>query len=192
MTERIHYGDVPMSIETLDNSGFLAVLPAPRRSSEIPESADVYGWLIGSWELDVRRYWAADVSARALKGEAHFAWVLEGRVLQDVWLMPRRGDRTGEADRKFNMCGTTLRVWDQSIQAWRITWINPAGDHFEQQIGRRSGTDIVQIGLRADGTPTRWRFTEITPDSFHWIGESLQADGSTWTLEGEFRAARMR
>jgi hypothetical protein len=34
-------------------------------------------------------------------------------------------------------------------------------------------------------------FTEITPDSFRWIGESLQADGKTWKLEGEFRARRM-
>ncbi len=83
-------------------------------------------------------------------------------------------------------------MWDPSIQAWRVTWINPAGDHREEQIGRRSGKDIVQIGARADGTPTRWMFTEITPDSFHWIGEALEPDGRTWKLEGEFRAKRMR
>ena len=92
----------------------------------------------------------------------------------------------------MNMYGTTLRVWDPSIQAWRITWINPAANHTEQQIGRREGKDIVQLGLRFNGTPTRWRFTEITPDSFHWLGEALQADGTTWTLEGEFLARRTR
>lgn len=31
------------------------LLAAPARSSEIPESADAYGWLVGSWELDVLR-----------------------------------------------------------------------------------------------------------------------------------------
>jgi hypothetical protein len=92
----------------------------------------------------------------------------------------------------MNMYGTTLRVWDPSIQAWRITWINPASNHVEHQIGRRVGSDIVQIGVRFDGTPTRWRFTEITHDSFHWLGDALQADGTTWTLEGEFLAKRMR
>ena len=51
---------------------------------------------------------------------------------------------------------------------------------------------VVQIGVRADGTPTRWTFTEITPDSFHWLGESLAPDGKTWKLEGEFRARRIR
>ena len=33
--------------------GFTARLSAPGRSVEIPESADVYGWLVGSWELEV-------------------------------------------------------------------------------------------------------------------------------------------
>jgi hypothetical protein len=170
---------------------FQTVLAAAARSAEIPDSADTYGWLIGSWELDVHHYWAADVSARGIKGEAHFAWVLEGRVVQDVWIMPRRADRTQGMDKKMNMYGTTLRAWDPFIKAWRITWINPAGEHVEQQIGRRVGDEIVQIGHRPDGTTTRWRFTEITKDSFRWLGESLNADGATWTLEGEFRARRM-
>jgi hypothetical protein len=89
------------------------------------------------------------------------------------------------------MFGTTVREWDPAIQAWRITWINPAGGHREQQVGRRSGADIVQVGVRADGTPTRWRFTEITRDSFRWLGEALQPDGETWRVEGEFRARRV-
>jgi hypothetical protein len=192
MTEANPDREVIMSTRALEKEDFQTVLLSTGRSSEIPESADVYGWLVGSWELDVLHYWAVDVSSRGIKGEAHFGCVLEGRAVQDVWIMPRRSERTGSIDEKMNMYGTTLRVWDASIQAWRITWINPAGGHVEQQIGRRSGNDIVQIGVRPDGTPTRWRFTEITRDSFHWLGESLQADGNTWMLEGEFRAKRMR
>jgi hypothetical protein len=169
---------------------FHDVLAATRRAAPIPESQDAYGWLIGSWELDVLHYWGADVSALGLKGEAHFGWVLEGFAVQDVWIMPRRSDRTGTLDKKLNMYGTTLRVWDPTIEAWRITWRNPAGDHHEEQIGRRAGKDIVQVGTRPGGTPTRWMFTEITPDSFRWTGESLAPDGRTWVLEGEFRARR--
>jgi len=180
------------TMEARETVDFHGVLAAPGRSPEIPESADVYGWLIGSWELDALHYWGIDVTGRRIKGEAHFGWVLEGRGVQDVWIMPRRSERTADLDKAMNMYGTTLRVWDPSIQAWRITWINPAGDHRAQQIGRWSGKDIVQIGARSDGTPTRWSFTEITPDSFHWLGEALQPDGHTWKLEGEFRAKRMR
>jgi len=179
-------------IEGDQNLDFQAVLAAAGRSREIPESADAYGWLIGSWELDVRRYAGVDVAAHRLKGEAHFGWVLEGRAVQDVWIMPRLSERTADLGKTLNMYGTTLRVWDPSIEAWRITWMNPAGDHYEQQLGRRSGKDVVQIGTRPNGTPTRWRFTEITLDSFHWLGEALERDGKTWKLEGEFLARRMR
>ena len=171
---------------------FHAFLAAPGRSPEIPEAQDVNGWLVGDWEMDIYYYKAVDVSSRNIKGEVHFGWVLEGRAIQDVWIMPRCSDRSDELAKENNMYGTTLRAYDPSIQAWRITWINPVTGHYEEQIGRRIGEDIVQVGARFDGTPTRWRFTEITPDSFHWIGESLMADGSTWRLEGEFRAKRVR
>jgi hypothetical protein len=172
---------------------FHDALAARGRSPEIPESLDAYGWLVGSWDLDVVRYWAQDVSRLGLSAEAHFRWVLEGRAVQDLWIMPARRDRIGRAlDPRMNMYGTTLRAWDPAIEAWRITWSNPAGGHFEQQIGRRSGRDVVQVGVRPDGTPTRWSFTEIARDSFRWLGESLAPDGRTWTLEGEFKARRAR
>jgi hypothetical protein len=88
------------------------------------------------------------------------------------------------------MFGTTLRVYDPAIRAWRVTWINPVASARAELIGRWHGKDIVQVGTLPDGTPTRWLFTEITPDSFHWTGESLENDGRTWKLQGEFVARR--
>ncbi len=153
---------------------------------------DVYGWLVGSWDLEVVRYRGIDISSRGLAGEVHFGWVLEGWAIQDVWIMPRRPDRTGREEKTQNMYGTTFRMWDPAIQAWRITWKNPVAGHYEEQIGRRIGQDIVQIGARANGTLTRWMFTEITSDSFRWLGDALDVDGTTWKPEGEFRANRRR
>ena len=171
------------------NSQFLTLLHADGRSPEIPEAADAYGWLVGGWELECLQYAGVAVS---IKGEAHFEWALEGRAIQDVWIMPGVAERTPASDRSKNMYGTTLRVWDSSIEAWRIYWRNPVHYHFEDQIGRWSGEDVVQVGMRPNGTVTRWSFTEITRDSFHWIGESLEPNGRTWFLEGEFRARRRR
>ncbi len=174
------------------NDSFVALLPSAGRSPEIPESADVYGWLVGSWDLDVIHYNAADLSSMNVKAEAHFGWVLEGRAIQDVWIMPRVVDRKPDSDRINNMYGTTLRIWDPGIRAWRIRWINPVSGHEERQTGRKVGNEIVQMGARPDGTATRWRFTEMTVDSFRWIGEALEPDGKTWKVEGEFRARRRR
>jgi hypothetical protein len=141
---------------------FQTALIAARRSTAIPESHDVYGWLVGDWDLEALVYKAVEVPHPM--GRIHFAWVLEG--------------------------GTTLRIWNPALQAWDIRWFNPLSSHYESQTGRRIGDEIVQIGARPDGTPTRWRFTEITPTSFHWIGESLKHDGKSWLLEGEFKAKR--
>ncbi|QDT52600.1 hypothetical protein Pan44_06120 [Caulifigura coniformis] len=172
-------------------AAFADALAAPGRSSEIPDAHDLYGWLIGSWHLDVIRYWAQDVTRQNLRGELHAGWVLEGRAIQDVWIMPRRSERSGPPNKQLDMYGTTIRAWDSSIEAWRISWSNPSGDHFEHQVGRRDGQDIVQIGQRPDGSTTRWRFTKITVDSFHWLGESQPAAGGDWLLEGEFLARRI-
>ena len=177
--------------QTVAASHFSTVLTISGRSPEIPESADIYGWLVGSWELEVLRYKGVDLASQGIKGEAHFAWVLEGRAIQDVWIMPRCSKRERSVDRENNMYGTTLRVWDAQVEAWRIRWINPVSGHEERQTGRKIGNDIVQVGARVDGTPTRWRFTEISAESFHWIGESLTNDGNTWKIEGEFLARRM-
>ncbi|QCP48989.1 hypothetical protein FAZ95_07215 [Trinickia violacea] len=177
----------------LDDNGlpraFLSALGTPERSAEIDAADDLYGWLVGSWKLDVLHY-RGEVPAARLTGEAHFGWVLEGRAIQDVWIMPARGARTAPPDPAWNMYGTTQRVWDPALRAWRITWTNPVNGHREEQIGRRESNDIVQLGTRADGTATRWRFTEITPDSFHWIGDALAPGATAWRLEGEFLATR--
>jgi hypothetical protein len=178
-----------IAAETRDD--FHAALTTAGRSPEIPEAADVYGWLVGSWELDVRVYWV-DVSSQGVKGEAHFDWVLEGRAVQDVWIMPQRPDRKANLGKAGNSYGTTLRVRDETMQAWRVTWINPVTGARAELIGRGSGRDIVQLGTLANGVPIRWMFTEITPDSFRWTGETLQPDGRTWKLEGDFRATRIR
>src|SRR5688500_18182619 len=91
---------------------FHSILAAPARAPEIPEGSDLYGWLCGSWDLEVRCYGGVDLAGRGLTGEVHAARVLEGRAVQDLWIMPRVENRGAEIDRAMNMYGTTLRSWD--------------------------------------------------------------------------------
>jgi hypothetical protein len=173
---------------------FLSAVASPSRAAEIDEADDVYGWLVGSWSLQVLHYRGFDLRSERLTGEVHAGWTLEGRAIQDVWIMPAREDRRAgrmARDPMNDMYGTTLRAWDPTLRAWRIAWNNPARGHRETQIGRRVGEEIVQTGARADGQATCWRFTDITPERFHWIGEALDADGKSWRLEGEFIATRI-
>ena len=68
--------------------------------------------------------------------------------------------------------GTTLRISDPAIDAWHILWSDPVKQYFSRQIGRADGSDIVQLGHNDAGEPTRWRFVDITDQSFRWLGES--------------------
>ena len=178
-----------MNTTSVETDPMHATLASSSRSPEIPESADAYGWLIGSWALDVVGYDDEDNVIHSA-GEAHFAWVLEGRAVQDIFINPRRSDR-GPASAKFaNWYGTTIRIYDPSIQAWRVNWFNPHDGIRAELIGRRRGKDIVQEGKFPDGTAIRWTFSDITENSYRWRGERLEPDG-TWRLQVEFRATRM-
>ena len=167
-----------------------ATLAAAERSPEIPEAMDLYGWLIGSWELEVVGY---DDQGNVIHtmGEAHVARVLEGRAVQDVFINPRRSDRGPDSPKFANWYGTTLRIYDPTIQAWQVNWFNPHDGIRAELIGRQRGNDIVQEGKFPDGTPIRWTFSEIAEDSFRWRGERLEPDGKTWKLQVEFRGRRM-
>jgi len=165
-------------------------LAATSRSQEIPEAFDFYGALVGSWELDVVGY-DDDGTVIHTTGEAHVAWVLEGRAVQDVFINPRRLDRGPESPKFANWFGTTLRIYDPSIEVWRVNWFNPHDGVRAELIARRRGDEIVQEGRFPDGTAIRWTFSEMTNTSFRWRGERLERDGKTWRLQVEFRGRRM-
>jgi len=176
-----------MSTVLLQNT-FSERLCVDAPANDIPDSHNVYGWLLGNWELDVLHY-LNDVRQLGLKGHAHFMWVLEGRAIQDLWILPRNVN-VAEPHKTVSSIGTTLRVWEPSSQTWSVTWINPTTGARDELRGRRIDDDIVQLGHHRDGTPIRWMFTEITSNSFRWTGEAMNDDGS-WRLEAEFVARRV-
>ena len=169
---------------------FVDILASTSRPSGISAEDDLYGSLIGSWQLDVVAY-PDDGNVTHSTGEAHFARVLDGRAIQDVFINPQRADRIPDSPKFANWYGTTFRCFDPAIRAWRVFWFNPDDGVRAELIGRRRGNDIVQDGHFPDGTPIRWTYSDITPDSCRWRGERLDPDGKTWLLQVEFHARRI-
>jgi hypothetical protein len=104
--------------------------------------------------------------------------------------VPPRGARAGDAAAERYSYGSTLRIYNPVIDAWQIQWTDPVTQNFCTMIGRRDGEEIVQHGHNASGSPIRWSFSQITPDSFRWRGETSPDCGATWRLDSEFFARR--
>jgi hypothetical protein len=175
---------------TPQHNSFFDILAAPERSPDIAPEDDLYGFLVGSWDLDITAHDDSGVVTET-KGEAHVGRTLEGRAVQDVFINPRRSDRGPGSPRFGNWYGTTLRFYDPTIRAWRAYWFNPHDGFRAELIARRQGHEVVQEGNFPDGTKIRWTFSEIRENSFRWRGERLERDGKTWRLQVEFRGRRV-
>ncbi|HEY4162948.1 MAG TPA: hypothetical protein VGM59_07770 [Dongiaceae bacterium] len=191
----------PLSVPS---PSFIDALHCDGPAADRAEKMGLYGWLIGAWEMDVLAHDESGATHKST-GEIHFGWVLEGRAIQDVWITPPRGRRAGGAEQPVtgNFYGTTLRIYDpgqdpQGSGVWHIFWLDPVRQSYTRQIGRADGADILQLTV-GETPQRRWRFTEITPDSFHWIAdiampnsaENFAAEKPEWRLQVEFFARRI-
>jgi hypothetical protein len=156
---------------------FIEALHTDHPAADRAAKLGLYSWLVGHWTLDAVVH-TDDGGKHEGQGEVHAGWVLEGRAIQDVWILPGV------------FYGTTLRVYDPGIDAWHILWSDPLRQYYGRQIGRARGRDIEQVGKNDAGEATRWSFSEITSRSFRWRGERSQ-DETTWQLQAEFFARRL-
>lgn len=159
-------------------ASFIDALHTDKPAADRADKMKLYGWLIGDWTMDCTVH-RDDGTLHRGQGEIHFGWVLEGRAIQDVWILP-----------DF-FYGTTLRIYDPGIDAWHILWNDPLRQFYGRQIGRAVGDTIVQHGTNSAGQTIRWSFTEITANSFRWLGERSFDDGQNWTLQADYLARRV-
>ena len=116
-----------------EQSGFTKALHSERPADDRARDLELYGWLIGDWLMDATVH-KDDGTTFKGPGEIHFGWVLQGRAIQDVWILPGV------------FYGTTLRIYDPGLGAWHILWSDPLRQVYTRQLGRAQGNDIVQIG----------------------------------------------
>jgi hypothetical protein len=170
--------------------GFADALVSAQRAPELADVDDIFGFLVGSWNLDAVLF-DPEGQTRRSRGELHASWVLEGRAMQDLFIFPRRADRVSGIPARGDRYATTIRTYDRTRQAWRVTFINPAAPETGAQlIARRKGECIVMEGELSDGTPIRWRYVTIEATSFHYTAERLR-DHDTWQLYLELFGTRL-
>lgn len=180
----------PPGWERVDRSADKSPLFSDSSSDELVDAVSLYRGLIGRWDVEVIDF-EDDGTRRTSQGEWHFGWALEGRAVQDVFIVPARRQRTGAVESRLgNRYGTTVRFYDRTLQAWRIVWINPVSGAVNRLTARMDGDVIVQEGTDSDGTLIRWSFVEIERNRFHWVGERSTDAGQTWQTRAEFFGRR--
>lgn len=158
-----------------------------------PDHADklaLFGRLVGSWDC-AGRFFEPDGAVRSTHvAEWHFAWVLDGRAVQDVLVSPPRRDR--RAGQPFFEYGTTLRVYDPRIEAWRITFASAVNGTVVNLLARQRGDEIWLEGRAPDNRLFRWTFSEITDTSVRWQGFVSTDEALTWVRDEEILLSRRR
>jgi len=160
-------------IETLAATG-------PR--ADHADAMDLYGRLVGVWQVDNRYFDETAGVWRTGTVVWTFGWVLAGNAVQDVmWFTSADG---------ATATGSTVRLYDPSADHWHVVWFSPAGTITTLTGRPGEHGDIVQDGVQPDGRPIRWLFTAVTGTSFRWLGYVSADGGTTWRLEQEMRAVR--
>jgi hypothetical protein len=148
--------------------------------------SDLYGRLLGVW--DVANRYLDEETGRWVEGTVvwTFGRVLADRAVQDfMWFTAPGPD--GYPRREV---GSTMRLFDSGADAWHVVWFSPKGRTAALVGCRGEHGDIVQEGVRPDGRAIRWVFTELTDDSFRWLGHVSDDGGRSWQLEQEMLARR--
>ena len=171
----------------MTNDGLIEALHVDGPAGPDAEHLHLYGQFVGSWDVT----WAgigADGRPVTARGELHVGWVLGGRALQDIWIVPGRGVR-GEQQSPLAFHGTAIRFYDPAIDAWRCTWIDPLDGPrapLHRRRGRRRHPDAVQRGRAAVALVLHRHHA----DAFTWRGEISHDGGATFLPDEEMRITR--
>ena len=161
-------------------SALRAVAPYP----SLAEQGKVFERLIGAWDVEYTDF-SKDGKETHRSGEFIVGWILDGRAIQDFWIVYPAGER------KEREVYTDLRYYDAKSQTWPSTFIDPKHASVARFTGRIMGDGSIVLDTRDfGGTDTRWSANEIRPDSFVWREEESLDGGTTWRLLAEHHMKR--
>jgi hypothetical protein len=174
-------GNAPATAPRL---GLVTELNATGPHPSLGNQAEVVGRLVGTWDVEYTHF-AKDGKATHRTGEFIVGWVMDGRAIQDLWIVHPSGTRK---DREVY---ADLRWFDPKSRAWRSAFVDPEHGSVARFTGGPVGQDRFVLETQDFGSQqNRWSANDIRPDSFVWRDEASSDGGKTWTLQAEYRMKR--
>lgn len=168
------------------NLDMVKVLQANGPHASLGDHASVLGRLVGTWDVAYADF-SKNGKVTKRSGEFIVGWVLDGRAIQDVWIVDRSGTRT---EREVY---TDVLYFAPKPGTWLGTFFDPEHASSYRFTGSTAGDDrIVLDSHDLDAGETRWSFNDIRPDSFTFRAEEFSDGGKTWVLQSEYHMTRHR
>ncbi|MGN0691220.1 MAG: hypothetical protein ACI4K7_02610 [Oscillospiraceae bacterium] len=142
----------------------------------IPEEYDWYAPLIGSWDFE---YYGDPGSEKPLHvvGEWIFRKILEGSIVQDIFICPSRTARSTEPT-KNGEYGTALRRFNFEEKCYDMVYCTK--DYAVHVKWHKENDNL--IGTVQEFPDNRYIFSDITEDSFNWTNIRVLDNGITKTI----------
>jgi len=148
-------------------------------------NASTVARLVGAWDVQYTDF-LKDGKVSHRTGRFNIGWVLDGRALQDFWVVDP------SATNKEREVFTELFYFDPKSATWHVDSLDPYAAAVATFVGAPVGDDRMVVESH-DLDPKaihRWSFNDIRADSLVFRDEVLNADGKSWALKSEYRMTR--
>jgi hypothetical protein len=175
-------GNAPANDPRLDMvTALQAIGPHP----SLGDQAKVFGRLVGTWDVEYTDF-SKNGKVTHRSGELMVGWVMDGRAIQDLWIVNPSGTR------KEREVYTDLRYFDPKSGTWPATFIDPKNVSVAKFTGGAVGDDriVLQSQDINANMDTRWSFNDIRPDSIVFRDEASSDGGKTWRLQSDYHMKR--
>jgi hypothetical protein len=162
----------------------VTALQATGPHASLADQARGLGRFVGTWNVAYTDY-SKDGKQIQRSGKYIVGWVLDGRALQDVWIVDP------SAVHKDREVYTTLHYFDAKSGTWCATFVDPQDASIFRFTGGPVGDDRFVLETHdIDGKEHRWSYDDIRQDSFVWRDEESGDGGKTWRLQSLYHMTR--
>ena len=152
--------------------------------ASLGDQAKVLAQLVGTWDVEYRDI-LKDGREQHRSGQFIVKWVLDGRAIEDVWIVD---PSEGRPEREVY---TAIQYFDSKTRSWPMVFVDPEHASTAKFTGGATLDGRIVLQTSDLGRPqNRWSFTATGPDSLVFRDEYSSDGGETWKLLSEDRLER--
>lgn len=160
-------------------------LGATGPNPSLGDQAKVLGRLVGTWNVQYTDF-MKDGTTLHRTGKFVVGWIMDGRALQDLWIVDRWGKHK---DREVY---SDVLYFDGKSRTWHAIFVDPQIGSVATFTASKVESDRLMLESRdLDSGETRWSFNDIRSDSFIWRDQGSSDGGKTWKLRSEYHMERL-